>query len=282
VLALGEIVAQSQPMASASQQGADKLNQMAGGTLGAVVSVVQALTTSGLETIRSVISELGTGIIVALLSALLCFYFMRDGDRLWGLGVGRIPGRHKDDVRATGLRAFEVLGGYMYGTAAISFVGAASQFVIMLLLGVPLALPVFVLSFFLCFIPYIGGFLSTGIALMLTIGTGSDSAIIVMVIWTLVFNIVTGNIVSPIVYGKTVSLHPAIVLIAIPIGSTVAGMLGMLLVVPVLGVIAVSWRTVIRLMSNDPASGGGAEAPDPLPDDSPAPAAAELVPAGTA
>ena len=45
----------------------------------------------------------------------------------------------------------------MIGTGAISFVGAASQFVIMVVLGIPLALPVFVLSFFLCFIPYIGG-----------------------------------------------------------------------------------------------------------------------------
>ena len=63
---------------------------------------------------------------------------------------------------AAGSRAFEVLGGYMFGTAAISLVGAASQLVIMVVLGIPLALPVFVLSFFLCFIPYIGGFISTG------------------------------------------------------------------------------------------------------------------------
>jgi predicted PurR-regulated permease PerM len=70
-----------------------------------------------------------------------------------------------------------------------------------------------------------------------------------MILWTLVFNIVTGNVVSPLVYGKTVHLHPAIVLVAIPIGSTVAGILGMLLVVPALGVVAVSWRTVVRVMA---------------------------------
>ena len=106
----------------------------------------------------------------------------------------------------------------MIGTAAISFVGAASQFVIMVVLGLPLALPVFVLSFFLGFIPYIGGFLSTGIAFLITIAVGSQADIVIMAIWTLVFNIVTGNIVSPIVYGKTVHIHPAIVLVAIPAG----------------------------------------------------------------
>ena len=69
------------------------------------------------------------------------------------------------------------------------------------------------------------------------------------VVWTIVFNLVTGNIVSPIVYGKTVHLHPAIVLVAIPAGSAIAGILGMFLVVPVLGGVAVTWRTVLWAMA---------------------------------
>jgi len=63
-----------------------------------------------------------------------------------------------------------------------------------------------------------------------------------------VFNIVTGNIVSPIVYGKTVHLHPAVVLVAIPAGSAIAGVLGMFFVVPAIGVVAVTWRSVLVLM----------------------------------
>ena len=47
-----------------------------------------------------------------------------------------------------------------------------------------------------------------------------------MIVWTLVFNIVTGNIVTPLVYGRMVHLHPAIVLVAIPAGAAIAGMLG--------------------------------------------------------
>ena len=69
-----------------------------------------------------------------------------------------------------------------------------------------------------------------------------------MVIWTLVFNIVTGNIVAPVVYGRTVHIHPAIVLVAIPAGAAIAGMLGMFIVVPVLGVVAATWRTVLEVI----------------------------------
>ena len=69
-----------------------------------------------------------------------------------------------------------------------------------------------------------------------------------MAIFTIVFNIVQGNFVAPIVYSKVVSLHPAVVLVAIPAGNEIAGVIGMFLVVPFLGVVAAVWRTVLRVL----------------------------------
>ena len=157
------------------------------------------------------------------MSALLAFYFLRDGGAAWMKVTGRSTPQVASELRGAGTRAFEALGGYMLGTAAISFVGAASQALIMVLLGLPHVLPVFVLSFFLCFIPYIGGYISTGIAFFITLAVGSPLAIIIMFTWTMVFNIVQGNVIAPIVYGKTVHIHPAIVLLAIPAGGAVGG-----------------------------------------------------------
>jgi predicted PurR-regulated permease PerM len=76
-----------------------------------------------------------------------------------------------------------------------------------------------------------------------------------MLIFTLVFNIVAGNIVAPLVYGKAVNIHPAVVLMAIPAGSAIGGILGMFLVVPVVGIVATSWRTVLRVFGDPPADG---------------------------
>jgi predicted PurR-regulated permease PerM len=73
-----------------------------------------------------------------------------------------------------------------------------------------------------------------------TFGTTSD--VVLMLIFTVVFNIAQGNFVTPLVYGRSLSLHPAIVLMAIPIGGEIAGMLGMFLVVPVAAVVAATWR----------------------------------------
>jgi predicted PurR-regulated permease PerM len=72
----------------------------------------------------------------------------------------------------------------------------------MTILGLPLAWPLAVLSFFGGFIPYIGSALTTGLAFLVTVAVGSSQDIVVMLIFTLVFNIVTGNIVAPLVYGR--------------------------------------------------------------------------------
>ena len=69
-----------------------------------------------------------------------------------------------------------------------------------------------------------------------------------MAIFTIVFNIVQGNFVAPIVYSRVVSLHPAVVLAAIPAGNEIAGVIGMFLVVPFLGVFAAVWRTVLMVL----------------------------------
>ncbi|MCC6619567.1 MAG: AI-2E family transporter [Chloroflexi bacterium] len=73
-----------------------------------------------------------------------------------------------------------------------------------------------------------------------------------MMAWTIVFNLVQGNLVTPLVYGKTFSLHPAIILLAIPAGGDVAGILGMFLVVPFVAIVAATWRPLLELIGGEP------------------------------
>jgi predicted PurR-regulated permease PerM len=122
----------------------------------------------------------------------------------------------------------------------------------MTILGVPLAWPLAVLSFLGGFIPYIGSLLTTGLAFLVTVALGTTQDIVIMAAFTLVFNIVQGNIVAPLVYGRAVSIHPAVVLLAIPAGGAIAGIAGMFLAVPVIGVVAATWRTALRVFGTAP------------------------------
>jgi predicted PurR-regulated permease PerM len=219
-----------------------------------------------LTTIDDVLRGLTALFIALVLSAVLSFFVLRDGPRGWAAMTRGLPGWRHDIVDKAGERAVEILGGYMISTGVLSAFGAGTQFLIMVVLGLPLAGPVAILSFFLGFIPYIGSFLATGIALLITISAGDPTDIVIMVIWTLVFNIVQGSIIAPLVYGKAVSLHPAIVLLAIPAGGQLAGVVGMFLAVPVLGVISASWRSVLQVLGDRPPPPGvvtDSGSPDP-------------------
>jgi putative heme transporter len=258
VLVVVSLVEQAGALGLEVSSGAGNANDAAGGALGLLASAVEAGGVEMARTAASVASAVSSAVVVLVLSILLTFYFLKDGGHLWNRALARVRSEAQGAVDEAGSRAFEVLSGYMIGTGAISLVGATSQLVIMLLLGIPLAVPIFVLSFFLCFIPYIGGFISTGIAFLVTVAVGSPQDIAIMAIWTIAFNLVTGNIVSPLVYGKTVHLHPAVVLVAIPAGSAIGGIMGMFLVVPFLGIVATVWRTVLAIIGLPRVSAGSA------------------------
>jgi predicted PurR-regulated permease PerM len=216
------------------------------GSLG-VNDVVSALGSGLLENVAALIGNLTSLAVVLLLATLLTFYLLRDGEAGGRALLSRFGGRRRTELTDLGTRSAGVLGGYMIGTAVISLFGAATTAILMIILGLPLALPIAVLSFFLGFIPYIGSFIATGLAFLVTVSVGDTTDIVIMAIFTIVFNIAQGNFVAPLVYGRAVSLHPAVVLLAIPAGNAVAGIIGMFLVVPFLGIVAISWRTVLHL-----------------------------------
>jgi predicted PurR-regulated permease PerM len=240
--------------------------------------VVEALASGFLKDVAALLAAIASLAVILLLATLLTFYFLRDGESLWERGMLRLHPERRDRLDDAGSRAVQVLGGYMIGTGVVSLFGAVTTAVLMVILGLPLALPIAVLAFFLGYIPYIGSFLATALAFLVTVAVGSTTDIVIMGIFTIVFNIAQGNFVAPLVYGKAVNLHPAVILLAIPAGSALAGIIGMFLVVPFLGVVAVTWRTVLRVI--DKPGDPGRDGTEPAPAAAPAPEPVDA--AGTA
>jgi predicted PurR-regulated permease PerM len=88
--------------------------------------------------------------------------------------------------------------------------------------------------------------------LLVGLAYGSATDIVILLVYTVVFNIIQGNVVTPLVYRNSVHLHAAVILLAIPAGGAIAGIAGMFLAVPVLGLVAITWRPVIRLFESSP------------------------------
>jgi predicted PurR-regulated permease PerM len=254
VIAVAQLAGPMIDAMRASFDGAQAANATASGDLEALIGLVASVGSAIVEAIGTVAGAISVLAVILVLSPLLAFYLLRDAQRGWAHVTARATPWRRAELQRAGVESTEILGGYMLGTAAISAVGAISQLAIMLLLGLPFAVPIAVLSFIACFIPYIGGFVTTGLAFLIAVAYGTPVEIVIMFVYTIVFNLVHGNIVTPLVYSRTVSLHPAVVLLAIPAGGALAGIAGMFLIVPILAVIQSSWRSVVLVLGDEPAA----------------------------
>ena len=267
VTALGSSVREAVQGAMTGGNVAD--GSLPAGMSGAIGRLAAVVGSGILETVASILGSLAAALLFLIITALLAFFMLRDGDRAWAWITSHIGGWRRTQVTLAGDRAVTMLGGYMIATGVLGAFNAATGFLVMTLLGLPLALPVAILSFFGGFIPYIGQFVTSLIAFLVAVAFGTTEDVIVMGIWTAVFNVVQGSVIAPLVYGRAVSLHPAVVLVVIPAGGALAGVLGMFLAVPLVGIIGAVWRHILAAIG---------EVPPPVPE---AAEEADVPPTGT-
>ncbi|MFF3323390.1 AI-2E family transporter [Streptomyces sp. NPDC002889] len=179
------------------------------------------------------LSVVGQMIATAVLALLLIFFFLRDSHRAAGALRSLAPSSTGDVLVAMGRRAFEAVEGFMRGTTFIALIDAVCITVGLLILRVPGAVGLGALVFVGAYIPYLGAFLSGAVAILVAFAERGW----VIALWALgvvmAVQVLEGHVLQPMIQSRTVQMHPAVVMLAITAGASVAGILGMLLAVPV-------------------------------------------------
>ncbi|WP_217140432.1 AI-2E family transporter [Streptomyces sp. AC627_RSS907] len=178
------------------------------------------------------VSVVGQMLVMAFLALLLVYFFLRDSDRAVGTVRALVPRSVADLVEAMARRSYEAVEGFMRGTTLIALIDAVCITVGLLVLRVPGAIGLGALVFVGAYIPYLGAFISGGVAVLVALADrGFGTALWVLGV-VLAVQVLEGNVLQPIVQSRTVQMHPAIVLLALTAGTAVAGFLGLLLAIP--------------------------------------------------
>ncbi len=180
----------------------------------------------------------GVGLVTGFVLAIAVLYFvLRDGVELWQWILRRLPPESRPAADRAGRRAWEVLGGYVRGTAIIAAIDAVLIGIGLWLLGVPVAFALAVLVFLGAFIPFVGAFLSGLVAVL--VAFADEGWVIALAVLALVIavQLVEGNFLQPIIQSRTVDLHPAVILLAVAAGASLFGILGAYLAVPITAVV---------------------------------------------
>jgi predicted PurR-regulated permease PerM len=239
------------------------------GYLDTATEKLQASVGSIATATLSGVSSVFNGLVNAILALFLMFFFLKDGPRFLPWLARQLPGRLSTDLPTVATRCWDVLGSFVRSQALVGLLDAVLIGIGLVVLGVDLALPLAVLTFVTAFIPIVGALFAGFVAVVITFVTdGWTDALIVLAI-IIVVQQLEGNVFQPMVQSRGLGLHAGVVLLAVTLGSSLYGIVGALLAVPVAAMVAVLW-IYLREQLTDPAP----SAPDPLPPAPEPPAAA--------
>jgi predicted PurR-regulated permease PerM len=167
------------------------------------------------------------------LTALSIFFLLKDGPvmRAWldrHLGVPR-PVAH---VITGGLE--HSLRGYFRGVTIVSAFNGVVVFLGALLLGVPLAGTIAVVTFVTAYVPYLGAFVAGAFAVIIALGANGATTALIMLVIVLLANGLLQNLVQPFAMGAALQLNPLVVLVATISAGCLFGTIGLILAAPIL------------------------------------------------
>ncbi|MFB0834336.1 AI-2E family transporter [Arthrobacter halodurans] len=178
----------------------------------------------------------GTTLMVVIL-----FFFLKDGPKMLNFALRWFRGSVRAKLAESADRGAEVLGGYVRGTAIVALVDAVIIGLGLAIVGVPLALPLAVIVFIGAFIPIVGATVAGILAALVALVTNGPVAALVVVAIVIAVNQIEGDLLQPVVMGRTLSLHALAVLLALTVGTLVGGIFGAILAVPYT---ALAWTLV--------------------------------------
>lgn len=191
------------------------------------------ITQTAVAGVSAVTSALVTLVVVLVLT----FFFLKDGEKFLPM-VRRVTGRRIGwHVTEALTRCWNTLGGFIRTQALVSFIDAFFIGLGLFILGVPLAGPLAIITFFAGFIPIVGAFTAGALAVLVAlVANGFTTALIVLLIVIAVQQL-EGNILSPLLQSRAMKMHPVVVLLSVTVGGGLWGIIGAFLAVPVAAMI---------------------------------------------
>ncbi|HEU4666502.1 MAG TPA: AI-2E family transporter [Arthrobacter sp.] len=201
---------------------------------------------SGAITGLSLVTEFIAG---AALMIVILFFFLKDGAKIWNFLLRPFTGAREAKLRRVGSRTLEVLGGYVRGTAIVALVDTVAIGAALLILQVPLAFPLAIIVFITAFIPLVGATVAGILAALVALVANGPVVALIVVAVVVAVNQLEGDLLQPIVMGKSLQLHALVILMALTAGTILAGIVGAVLSVPLAAVV---WAIIQVWTAEDP------------------------------
>jgi predicted PurR-regulated permease PerM len=184
-----------------------------------------------LEGLRGSLRGLSSLVVFLSLTALSLFFLLKDGPviRRWAESHMGLPGPAAHGI---GERVLQSLRGYFVGVTFVAAFNAVVVGVGALVLDVPLAGTIALITFLGAYVPYLGAWGAGAFAVLVALGGAGTDAAVAMVVIQLLANGLLQQLVQPIAFGAALGIHPLAVLVVTIAGGALFGAVGLILAAP--------------------------------------------------
>ena len=241
VLVLGGIVSQTGEIGATANEAAAKVeswltdagvdssgaSSATSHTQADVPAILETLIGGAVDGIAT-LTSLAFGLSFALLAL---FFLLKDGPMMrdW---VNRHLGMPHPVADTITRNVVVSLRRYFGGVTIVAAFNAVVVGLGAVVLGVPLAGTIALVSFITAYVPYVGAFVAGAFAVIIALGATDVQTALIMLLIVLLANGLLQNILQPIAFGATLSLNPLVVLIVTIGAGCLFGMIGLVLAAP--------------------------------------------------
>jgi predicted PurR-regulated permease PerM len=203
-----------------------------------------------------VLSDIGVGVVNSLfagITIIVLSVFMLNSARGWlDAFADRYPPERARWMKRLYDRIGATVGNYVAGALVQATIAGLLAWIVLMILGVPYALPLAVVVFLLDLVPLVGATLGAIIVGLVTLFSDFPIDTVVWVIFSVIYQQVENTVIQPRIQARAVAVHPLVVLVSVLFGSTLFGVLGALLAIPVAAAIQITIRE-FNAFKNTPA-----------------------------
>jgi predicted PurR-regulated permease PerM len=223
-------------------------------------TMLRSFVTSVAQGTLDVVVDIASGAFWLIVILIAAYYLTKDGDRIVEQLEDMAPPGYRDDFVRLRRRITDVWNAFLRGQLLLGVVLAVITTVVCTAVGLPYAVGMGLIAGVMEFVPNLGPIIALIPAVLMALFQGSSYlplsnfwfAVLVTGLYVVIQQI-EGNLLVPRILGRSLNLHPLVVLIGIIVGGNLAGILGMLLAAPVLATLRVVSRYIFyRLYDRDP------------------------------
>ena len=230
------------------------------------------------ETIQQIVFGFGAGagqvirgvtesLVILFLAPVLAIYVLIDLDRFKKTSVELTPPKYQEEVAYVGGEVGGALGSFVRGQLLVAFIVGVASSIGMWIIDLPFWLLIGILAGFLNLIPFLGPIVGGALAVLVALLNGDPWQAVWAVVIFVIIQQIDNHIITPMIQRTRVQLSPLVIVLALVIGGAVAGLLGVLIAVPLTAAIRILvghvWRTRVLGQSWKEASDAMIEVTEP-------------------